>query len=120
MRSGRLVAVRFLRKKDDAGGYELRHDALAGKIFERMSAMEKDLLEIVARLESSLREYEKYGELLGTAMLRHAVPFVPRLGFKPKLASSLKTASARRSASRDADGWCWQAWWRWRGLRRGM
>jgi len=87
---GRLVAVRILREKDDAGGYELRHDALAGKIFERMSAMEKDLLEIVARLESRLREYEKDGDLLDATMLRRAAPFAPRLGFKPKLAKLIE------------------------------
>jgi len=81
----RLVASRILREKEEPGVFELLHDSLAAKILERMSALEKDLLEIVAMLESRLREYEKFGTLLDVSALQRVAPYAPRLGFKPKL-----------------------------------
>jgi len=39
----RLIAARILSDRDLHGSYELRHDSLARKVWERMSAREKEL-----------------------------------------------------------------------------
>jgi hypothetical protein len=59
-----FVKLRVLRDKDDIGRYELRHDALAEKVFEKFSAAEKDLLEIRQFIENSYLSYTKRKILL--------------------------------------------------------
>ena len=49
----RFVNLRVLRDKDDNERYELRHDALAEKIFEKFSTAEKELLEIRQMIENA-------------------------------------------------------------------
>ncbi len=59
-----FVKLRLLRDKDDNGRYELRHDALAEKIFEKFSTAEKELLEIRQFIENSYQSYQKRSILL--------------------------------------------------------
>ena len=47
-----FVKLRVLRDKDDHNRYELRHDALAEKVFEKFSLAEKELLEIRQLIEN--------------------------------------------------------------------
>lgn len=49
-----FVNLRILRDRDEYGRYELRHDALAAKIFEKITLVEKELLEIRQFIEMHL------------------------------------------------------------------
>ena len=59
-----LVARRILKEKDESGRYELRHDSLAGKIFEKITLQERELLDVRNFLLNSFKEYEKRDFLL--------------------------------------------------------
>ena len=74
-----FVAVRLLSEKEESGRYELRHDSLAQKIFERMTALEKDLLEVMQLLENRCNEYHKRGTLLDAATLAYVAPYESRM-----------------------------------------
>ena len=80
-----FVSVRILSEKEEASRYELRHDSLAQKIFERMTALEKDLLEVVQTLENRYKEYAKRGTLLDHTALEYVAPYESRLRFNPQL-----------------------------------
>ena len=66
-----FVSLRILRDKDESGRYELRHDALAAKIFEKITVFEKDLLEIRQFIENAYANYQKRGLLLSVSDLRY-------------------------------------------------
>ena len=59
-----FVKLRVLRDKDDNDRYELRHDALAEKVYEKFSTAEKELLEIRQFIENSYQSYLKRKVLL--------------------------------------------------------
>jgi len=59
-----FVKLRVLRDKDDNGRYELRHDALAEKVYEKFSTAEKELLEIRQFIENSYQSWLKRRILL--------------------------------------------------------
>jgi hypothetical protein len=61
-----FVKLRVLRDKDDNGRYELRHDALAEKIYDKFSTAEKELLEIRQFIENSYQSYLKRKILLSS------------------------------------------------------
>ena len=50
----KFVDLRILREKDETGHFELRHDALAAKIFEKFTLLEKELLEVRIFVENAL------------------------------------------------------------------
>jgi hypothetical protein len=58
-----FVNRRILRDKDENGKMELRHDALAAKIFEKFTLTEKELLEVRKYIENALYNFEKRGIL---------------------------------------------------------
>lgn len=66
-----FVNLRVLRDKDDNGTYELRHDALAEKIFEKFSTAEKELLEIRQMIENAYQYYLKRKILLNNDDLNY-------------------------------------------------
>jgi WD40 repeat protein len=59
-----FVNLRVLRDKDQNGCYELRHDALAEKIFEKFTISEKELLEIRKFVENAHSNFVKRGIFL--------------------------------------------------------
>jgi WD40 repeat protein len=59
-----LINVRIITEKDDQGFFELRHDALAGRIFERMTGTEREMIEIRSFLDNSYRIYQQRKILL--------------------------------------------------------
>jgi WD40 repeat protein len=66
-----FVKLRVLKDKDDNDRYELRHDALAEKIFEKFSTAEKELLEIRQFIENSYQVYLKRKVLLNNDDLNY-------------------------------------------------
>lgn len=49
----KLVDLRILRERDEADHFELRHDALAAKIYEKFTLLEKELLEVRLFIENA-------------------------------------------------------------------
>lgn len=74
-----FVDLRILKDQDDAGRYELRHDALAAKIYEQISLGEKELLEIRQFLLSRYAEYQRRGVLLTDEDALYLTPYINKL-----------------------------------------
>jgi WD40 repeat protein len=75
----RLISLRILHEKDHNDRYELRHDALATKIFEKITSFEKEQLEIIQFLETARKNYLKRGRLLNADDLNFIAPYESRL-----------------------------------------
>ncbi len=75
----KLVGLRILREKDEGGHFELRHDSLASKIFEKFTAIEKDLIEVRQFIENAFSVYEKRGKLLAEDDLKYTAPYEDKL-----------------------------------------
>ena len=54
-----LVNRRILKDKDEAGRYELRHDSIAAKIFEKITTYERDLIEVNQFITYAFGEHDK-------------------------------------------------------------
>lgn len=74
-----LILLRILRDKDQNNRYELRHDALATKIYEKITLVEKELLEIRQLIENSYSSWEKRGVLMSAEDLGYIAPYENRL-----------------------------------------
>jgi WD40 repeat protein len=60
----RFVNLRILRDKDENGRYELRHDSLAMAIYEKITLVEKELIEVRQFIENAYENYKRRGILL--------------------------------------------------------
>ncbi len=69
-----LLERRILKELPDLNKYELRHDALAQKIFEKITAREKELIEIRQFLDYGLVEYKKRGYVLNDRDMAYVQP----------------------------------------------
>ncbi len=96
---GSLVHLRILRDKDEKGYYELRHDALAARIFEKISVSEIEILEVRQFLESAYYFWKKHGVLLAEDDLKYISRFEKKLSLSEEL-SSLITKSRERYSRR--------------------
>lgn len=74
-----FVDVRILREWDSGQRFELRHDALAGKIKEWLSVQEKEYLEIQISMQQRAIEYQSKGFLLDDKFLQMIRPFETKL-----------------------------------------
>jgi WD40 repeat protein len=74
-----LVNLRILQDKDHTGRNELRHDALAAKIFEKITLVEKELIEIRQLIENAFHDWQKRGVLLTEEDLQYIAPYESRL-----------------------------------------
>jgi hypothetical protein len=81
----KFVDLRILKDKDENGRYELRHDALAGKIFEQISLGEKELLEARQFLMHRYGEYQNRKSLLEEKDLDYIAPFLNKLYLNEEL-----------------------------------
>jgi WD40 repeat protein len=80
----KFIKLRILKDKDEDGRYELRHDSLASKIYEKITIVEKELLEIKSFLENAYANYEKRGLLLTEEDLNYIAPYEDRLFLNEK------------------------------------
>ncbi|MFC2080140.1 hypothetical protein ACFLRQ_01560 [Bacteroidota bacterium] len=80
----KFVDLRILREKDDNGRYELRHDSLASKIYEKITLVEKELLEIRQFLETAVNNHEKRAVYLSKEDLKYIAPYEDRLFMSKK------------------------------------
>lgn len=75
----RFVDLRILRERDEASHFELRHDSLATKVFEKFTALEKDIIEVKQFIENEYSAYEKRGKLLSAEDLKFIAPYEGKL-----------------------------------------
>ena len=80
-----LVKRRILKDKDEAGRYELRHDSIAAKIFEKITTYERDLIEVNQFVTYAFGEHEKRAFLLNESDLAYIAPFETKLNFSNKI-----------------------------------
>jgi len=74
-----FINLRILCEKDENGKIELRHDALAKKIFEKFTLVEKEILEVRKFVDNSFYTYEKRGILLNQQDLDYLATYENRL-----------------------------------------
>jgi WD40 repeat protein len=60
----KFVNLRIVRDKDDYNRFELRHDSLATKIYEKITLVEKELMEVRSFIENEYENYKKRKVLL--------------------------------------------------------
>jgi WD40 repeat protein len=70
-----LVNVRIITDKNEEGFYELRHDAIAGRIYERMTTLEKGIIEMRSFLDNSIRIFKHRNVLLTDKDLKYIDQF---------------------------------------------
>lgn len=78
-----FINKRILKDHDDNDKYELRHDSLAQKIFEKITNQEKELLDVRQFLSYSLNEYQKRGTLLSDEDLGYVAFYERNLEMDP-------------------------------------
>ena len=81
----RFVDLRILRERDEAGNFELRHDALAAKIYDKFSLTEKELLEVRLFIENAYQTFRTRKTPLSRDDLDFIKPFEKRLFLSPFL-----------------------------------
>ena len=74
-----LVSKRILNEKDDHGRYELIHDALAAKIYEKITLVEKEILEVRQFIENAYVNFEKRNVLLNDEDLKYISPYEDKM-----------------------------------------
>jgi hypothetical protein len=81
----KFVDLRILRERDESGHFELRHDAIAAKIFEKFTAIEKDIIEVKQFIENAYSAFEKRGKLFTGDDLKYIGPYEDKLFLNRKL-----------------------------------
>jgi WD40 repeat protein len=80
-----LLERRILKELPDQEKFELRHDALAQKIFEKITTREKELIEVRQFLEYGLIEYKKRGYVLNDRDMAYVQPHLEVLNLEGDL-----------------------------------
>ncbi|MCK4346163.1 MAG: hypothetical protein KAX05_12840 [Bacteroidales bacterium] len=75
----KFINLRILRDKDESGRYELRHDSLADKIYEKITLVEKEILEVRQFVENAYNTYQSRKTLLSDEDLKYIAPYEDRL-----------------------------------------
>lgn len=81
----KFVNLRILRDKDENGRYELRHDSLAAIIYEKITLVEKELIEVRQFIENAYDTYEKRKILLSDNDLKYLMVYEDKLFLNDKL-----------------------------------
>ena len=92
-----FVNLRILSDKDQNGRYELRHDSLAAKIFEKFTLAEKELLEVRKFVENAYYTFENRGLLLKKDDLDYLAAYENRLILPKNLQDLINTSRQRLS-----------------------
>jgi len=94
----RFVNLRILRGKDASGRYELRHDSLAAKIYEKITLVEKELLEVRQFIENALYNYKKRGIFLSIEDLNYIFPYEDKMFLHGELGDFVKQSKHHLNA----------------------
>lgn len=74
-----LVDRRMLTERDESGRHELRHDALAARIFERITKVEKEVADVRSFVTQAHKQFTKRGQRLAQADLDYLRPYKHQL-----------------------------------------
>jgi len=100
----KFVNLRLLKDKDENDRYELRHDSVAEIIYEKITLVEKELLEIRQFLDNAFDIYEKRDILLDAKDLKYIAFYEDKLFLSKELqefwANSKSAISARQRMGR--------------------
>ena len=75
----RFVDLRILRERNEGDHFELRHDGLAFKIYEKFTAIEKDVIEVRQFIDNAFSVYEKREKFLTSDDLKYIAPYEDKL-----------------------------------------
>ncbi len=89
-----LVNRRILKDKDEAGRYELRHDSIAAKIFEKITTYERDLIEVNQFITYAFGEHHKRNFLLNESDLAYIAPYETKLNFPAPVREFIEKSKA--------------------------
>lgn len=95
-----FVNKRILREKDENGQYELRHDSLAQRIFEKITHQERELLDVRQFIVHSFKEYQKRGILLNDEDLTYIAPFERLLDLDDEVRQFIQQSKKRSVGKR--------------------
>lgn len=97
-----FVNVRIFREKDENGYYELRHDSLAKRIYDRMTLVERELIEIRQFLDQAYDQYCRRKLLLRKEDLQYIAPYEPHMYLPTEIADFVHASRkyVRRSKRR--------------------
>ncbi len=95
-----LVHLRILHDKNEKGYYELRHDALAARIFQKISVSEIEILEVMQFLESAYYFWKKHGVLLSEDDIKYIDPYEKKLSLSEELSSLIVKSKEKFNFSR--------------------
>jgi len=87
-----FINVRILTDKDEQGFYELRHDGIAAGIFKRMTAIEKELIEIKTFIDNGYKNYIKRKVLFTGNDLKYISLYENKLYLKKEIKEFIKTS----------------------------
>jgi len=87
-----FASVRIITDQDEQGYYELRHDAIASRIYDRMTTMEKELVEIKNFLDNSYKIYKKRKVLLTENDLDYIAIYESKLILNQELRDFIKAS----------------------------
>ena len=100
----KFITLRIIRDHDESGKYELRHDSLASKIFEKITIAEKEVNEIKEIIANSYDQYLNRGILLSESDLNYVKPYLDLLFLnqekKEFIARSRKELQSKRTRIR--------------------
>jgi WD40 repeat protein len=94
-----FVSLRILCDKDQHDRYELRHDALAAKIYEKFTLVEKELLEVRKFVENAFYSFETRGIFLSREDLDYLKSYENKL-ILPKVLTEFVIRSKEKVESR--------------------
>ncbi len=100
-----FVNLRILRDRDNYGRYELRHDALAEKIFENISIAEKELFEVRQFVENAYELYLRRGVLLSKSDLNYLAPYSDKLYLSREHETFIKRSQSELTKARRRRTW---------------
>ena len=89
-----FIHLRIIRDKDQNGKYELRHDALADKIYEKITLVEKEILEIRQFIENAFNIWQKRGVLLSSEDLAYISPYESKLYLSKELSGLIEKSKS--------------------------
>jgi hypothetical protein len=95
-----FVNLRILQDKDQHEKYELRHDALAAKIYEKFTLVEKELLEVRQFVENAFYSFETRGKYLNKEDLEYIGIYENKLILPKKLGDFVDKSRQKLHARR--------------------
>lgn len=97
-----FVNLRILRDKDENGRYELRHDSLAAKIYEKITLVEKEIMEVRQLIENAYTYYQQRKILLSQDDLKYIETYEDRLFLTKELQAFVNRSKEDYLAKRKA------------------